>query len=78
MVGTPVDRHLNPTLRNLRRSVNDLLNQRPDGALLMLRWTVCPGVTNIVSARLCALEWEVRVAYFPERIAAGNTLAGLT
>ena len=55
VVGTPVDRYLNPTLRNLCRSVDDLLNQLPDGALLVLRSTVYPGVTKIVYDRVRAL-----------------------
>ncbi len=75
VVGTPVDRYLNPTLRNLCRSVDDLLNQLPDGALLVLRSTVYPGVTKIVYDRVRALGREVHVAFCPERITEGNALA---
>ena len=43
VVGTPVDRYLNPTLRNLCRSVDDLLNHLPEDALLVLRSTDLSG-----------------------------------
>jgi UDP-N-acetyl-D-mannosaminuronic acid dehydrogenase len=55
VVGTPVDKYLNPTLRNLCRSVDDLLNRLPEDALLVLRSTVYPGVTKIVYDRVRAL-----------------------
>jgi UDP-N-acetyl-D-mannosaminuronic acid dehydrogenase len=78
VVGTPVDRYLNPTLRNLCRSVDDLLNRLPDGALLVLRSTVYPGVTKIVYDRVRALGRNVDVAFCPERISEGKALAELT
>src|SRR5262245_42275661 len=36
VVGTPVDRHLNPTAHELHRSVDRLLQQMRDGSLLIL------------------------------------------
>ncbi len=77
VVGTPVDRYLNPTLRNLCRSVDDLLNRLPDGALLVLRSTVYPGVTKIVYDRVRALGRNVDVAFCPERISEGKALEEL-
>src|SRR5579863_5496878 len=64
VVGTPVDRYLNPTLRNLCRSVDDLLNHLPDGALLVLRSTVYPGVTKIVHDRVRALGRKVHFFFY--------------
>ena len=78
VVGTPVDKYLNPTLRNLCRSVDDLLNHLPDDALLVLRSTVYPGVTKIVYDRVRALGRNVHVAFCPERITEGNALDEMT
>jgi len=78
VVGTPVDKYLNPTLRNLCKSVDDLLNHLPDDALLVLRSTVYPGVTKIVYDRVKALGRKVHVAFCPERISEGKALEELT
>ena len=48
VVGTPVDKHLNPTVNDLYNSVDQLLIHMRDGALLILRSTVYPGVTKLV------------------------------
>ena len=78
VVGTPVDKYLNPTLRNLCRSVDDLLNHLPDDALLVLRSTVYPGVTKIVHDRVRTLGRKVHVAFCPERISEGKALEELS
>ncbi len=78
VVGTPVDKYLNPTLRNLCRSVDDLLNHLRDDTLLVLRSTVYPGVTKIVYDRVRALGRKVHVACCPERITEGSALDELT
>ena len=77
VVGTPVDKYLNPTLRNLCRSVNDLLNRLSEDALLVLRSTVYPGVTKIVYDRVRALGRKVYVAFCPERITEGKAIEEL-
>src|ERR1039458_3263460 len=78
VVGTPVDKYLNPTLRNLCRSVDGLLTHLADDALLVLRSTVYPGVTKIVYDRVRALGRSVHVAFCPERISEGKALEELT
>jgi UDP-N-acetyl-D-mannosaminuronic acid dehydrogenase len=78
VVGTPVDKYLNPTLRNLCRSVDDLLIHLPEDALLVLRSTIYPGVTKIVYDRVQALGRKVHVAFCPERITEGKALEELT
>jgi UDP-N-acetyl-D-mannosaminuronic acid dehydrogenase len=77
VVGTPVDRYLNPTLRNLCRSVDGLLGELREDALLVLRSTVYPGVTKIVYDRVQALARKVHVAFCPERITEGKALEEL-
>jgi UDP-N-acetyl-D-mannosaminuronic acid dehydrogenase len=49
VVGTPVDEHLNPTVTELYRDIDATIDALPQGALLVLRSTVYPGVTKLVS-----------------------------
>src|SRR5215831_1400721 len=59
VVGTPVDRHLNPTVTELYRSVDRLLEQMRDDSLLILRSTVYPGVTKLVHERIHMLGRQI-------------------
>ncbi len=78
ILGTPVDRHLNPTVRNLYKSLDDLLQYIADGTLLVLRSTVTPGVTNLVHQRIRSLGRNIDVVFCPERLAEGNALDELS
>jgi UDP-N-acetyl-D-mannosaminuronic acid dehydrogenase len=78
VVGTPVDRHLNPTVGDIYKSVDALLNHMQDGTLLVLRSTIYPGVTKLVHERLRRLNRKILVAFCPERIAEGNAIEELT
>ena len=77
VVGTPVDRHLNPTVGEIYRSIDALLGHMQDGTLLVLRSTVYPGVTRLVYERLRKLNRRVLLAFCPERIAEGNAVEEL-
>ncbi|HUI83768.1 MAG TPA: nucleotide sugar dehydrogenase [Candidatus Binatia bacterium] len=77
VVGTPVDRHLNPTVGEVYRSIDALLDRMQDGTLLVLRSTVYPGVTRLVYERLRKLKRNVLLAFCPERIAEGNAIEEL-
>ena len=77
VVGTPVDRHMNPTVGDVYRSIDALLDHMQDGALLVLRSTVYPGVTKLVHDRLQRLKRNVLLAFCPERIAEGNAIEEL-
>jgi UDP-N-acetyl-D-mannosaminuronic acid dehydrogenase len=74
VVGTPVDRHLNPTVGDVYRSIDALLDHMREGTLLILRSTVYPGVTKLVYERLRRLNRKVMLAFCPERIAEGNAI----
>ena len=76
-MGTPVDRHLNPTVGDVYRSIDALLDRMKDGTLLILRSTVYPGVTKLVYERLRRLNRKVLLAFCPERIAEGNAVEEL-
>jgi UDP-N-acetyl-D-mannosaminuronic acid dehydrogenase len=77
VVGTPVDRHLNPTVGDVYRSIDALLDRMRDGTLLVLRSTIYPGVTKLVYERLRKLNRKVLLAFCPERIAEGNAIEEL-
>jgi UDP-N-acetyl-D-mannosaminuronic acid dehydrogenase len=77
IVGTPVDKHLNPTVSELYKCIADLLEEMQDGSMLVLRSTVYPGVTKLVYDRVQALRRKIHVAFCPERIAEGRALEEL-
>lgn len=77
VVGTPVDKHLNPTVNELYRSIDQLIFSMQDEALLILRSTVYPGVTGLVYERIETLKRQIHLAFCPERIAEGKALQEL-
>jgi len=77
VVGTPVDDHLNPTVKHFYSVVDSILNRVRDGALIILRSTLYPGVSKLVQDRIAALGRSVEVAYCPERIAENHALEEL-
>ena len=77
VVGTPVDKYLNPTVKELYESVDQLLSQMQQDSLLILRSTVYPGVTKLVYDRIFRLKRNIHLAFCPERIAEGKALEEL-
>lgn len=77
VVGTPIDRHLNPELDAVLRVVREIFDHLRDGQLLVLRSTVYPGVTSMVNATLQASGKRLDVAFCPERVAEGRALTEL-
>lgn len=77
VIGTPVDKHLNPTVTELYRSIDQLLLYMQDDTLLILRSTVYPGMTRLVYDRISTLNRKIHLAFCPERIAEGNALKEL-
>jgi UDP-N-acetyl-D-mannosaminuronic acid dehydrogenase len=78
VIGTPVDRHLNPTVKHLHKDIDDIVCKMPDQSLLVLRSTVYPGVTHLLYQRIKKLRAKVHLAFCPERIAEGNAIEELT
>jgi UDP-N-acetyl-D-mannosaminuronic acid dehydrogenase len=74
VLGTPVDEHLNPTVTDLYRSIDEAIASMPENALLVLRSTVFPGVTKLVHDRLQASGRRIHLAFCPERIAEGKAM----
>jgi UDP-N-acetyl-D-mannosaminuronic acid dehydrogenase len=76
-VGTPVDRHLNPTLNDLYGGIDQMLRHVSDGTLFVLRSTIYPGVTKLAHNRIVSLGRKIPLAFCPERIAEGKALEEL-
>lgn len=77
VIGTPVDWHRNPTIYNFKRDLNRVVEQMKDGALLVLRSTVYPGVTKIIHEQIVETGLNIHLAFCPERIAEGKALCEL-
>jgi UDP-N-acetyl-D-mannosaminuronic acid dehydrogenase len=77
VVGTPVDRHLNPTVVELHRSIDAMLDEIAEDSLLVLRSTVYPGATKLVYDRIQRRGRNVHLAFCPERIAEGKAMREL-
>lgn len=78
VVGTPVDRHLNPNVNEIYASIDQVLSRMPEDALLILRSTVYPGVSKLVYERIRSKGKKIHLAFCPERIAEGKALAELS
>src|SRR5690348_6814963 len=77
-IGTPVDEYLDPSVCEFDRSLKSLLEQVRPGQLLILRSTVFPGMTDRLARQLEQLgRADVDLAYCPERIVQGQSLAEL-
>jgi UDP-N-acetyl-D-mannosaminuronic acid dehydrogenase len=77
VVGTPVDKHLNPNVHELYRSMDKVISGMRDDALLILRSTVYPGVTKLIRERIERLGRRIPLAFCPERITEGRALEEL-
>jgi UDP-N-acetyl-D-mannosaminuronic acid dehydrogenase len=78
VIGTPVDRFLNPEIGAVLQAVEADVDNLVDGQLLVLRSTVYPGVTAMVAKRMKELGKAVDVVFCPERIAEGYALRELS
>ena len=74
VIGTPIDRHLNPTASDLYKSVDNLLPHIKERSLLVLRSIVYPGSTKLIYERIKTLNRDIHLAFCPERIAEGKAL----
>lgn len=77
VIGTPVDDHLNPALEDVTGLVDQLAPHLVDGQVIMMRSTVFPGTTQLVSERIARTGRRVHVTFCPERIAEGRAFREL-
>ena len=77
VIGTPVDKHLNPDQIAIPNALAGCAPYLRDGQLLVLRSTVYPGVTALVEKMIAGLGVQIEVAFCPERIAEGKAMTEL-
>jgi UDP-N-acetyl-D-mannosaminuronic acid dehydrogenase len=77
VIGTPVDEHLNPDPRAVKKALLGSLSRFRDGQLLVLRSTLYPGVTRAVEGIFVDAGLDVDVSFCPERIAEGKAMEEL-
>ena len=77
VVGTPVDRHLNPNVNEIYASIDQVLTRMQEDSLLILRSTVYPGVSQLVYERIRSTGKKIHLAFCPERIAEGKAITEL-
>ncbi len=74
VVGTPVDRYLNPDVDALFDALSPCVPHLRDGQTLVLRSTVYPGLSRKIQDYLDGRGLDVDVAFCPERVAQGYAI----
>jgi UDP-N-acetyl-D-mannosaminuronic acid dehydrogenase len=74
IVGTPVDRYLNPDIDALFRALEPCIAHLRAGQTLILRSTVYPGMSRRIQDHLRERGADVDVAFCPERVAEGRAI----
>ncbi len=77
IVGTPVDRYLNPEVDALFGALEPCLPHLRDGQTLILRSTVYPGTSRRIQDWLQQRGVQIDVAFCPERVAQGFAILEL-
>jgi len=74
VIGTPVDRHLNPLLNEIHRHADQTIELMKDDSLLIMRSTLYPGVTKLIYDHIKSRHRKIHLAVCPERILQGKAL----
>ena len=74
VIGTPVDRHLNPSVTLFDQLLEELAGILHGGQTLVLRSTVYPGTSERVQRYFRRRGLDVEVTFCPERVAQGYGL----
>jgi UDP-N-acetyl-D-mannosaminuronic acid dehydrogenase len=74
VIGTPLDEHLNPRFEVYSDMIDADRSHLKKGQLLILRSTVSPGTTDRVARAFKAENFDIDVAFCPERVAEGVAL----
>lgn len=77
VVGTPVDKQMNPELTELFGALDQCAPHMRDGQVLILRSTVFPGLSRRIQRYFDERGLDVRVSFCPERVAQGHALREL-
>lgn len=77
-IGTPVDEFFNPALRSIKSWIQSSLPYFHEDQLLVLRSTVYPGTTELLSRMVEESGKKIDIAFCPERIVQGKAIEELT
>lgn len=78
VVGTPVDKYMNPVMDEIKRALEEYFDFFRDGQILILRSTVYPGISEQIQNYFRKKGKNIRVSFCPERIVEGKALEELT
>ncbi|MEQ8192526.1 MAG: nucleotide sugar dehydrogenase [Candidatus Eremiobacterota bacterium] len=73
VIGTPVDEHLNPKFRLMKKFFEDILPYLREEQIIILRSTIYPGTTEKIRNFLKKHISKIEVCFCPERIAEGKS-----
>ncbi|MFH1283738.1 MAG: nucleotide sugar dehydrogenase [bacterium] len=74
VIGTPVDKHLNPTFRQMKIFFENLLPYMKNDQIIIIRSTVFPSTTTLIRDLAKKIHPKIEVCFCPERIAEGNAM----
>ena len=72
VVGTPIDEHLTPKVRNVLQVIDEYLQWLSDDQLIIMRSTLFPGTMRIIANLLEKHNLKTKLAFCPERILQGK------
>jgi UDP-N-acetyl-D-mannosaminuronic acid dehydrogenase len=75
VTGTPVDEYLNPKISDILKVFGEYREHLGDGRLVIMRSTLCPGMTAYLRRLLDGWGKKLHLSYCPERVAQGFGLA---
>jgi UDP-N-acetyl-D-mannosaminuronic acid dehydrogenase len=77
VIGTPVDKHLNPKFEMFKQLFGEIADIIHDEQHIILRSTVHPGSTEKIKRYLESLNKRTKLSFCPERIAQGRAMEEL-
>ncbi len=77
IIGTPVDEHLNPNFRVMRKFFDRIMPYMHNEQVVILRSTLYPGTTKKINTYLKEAYPGINVCFCPERIAEGKAMTEL-
>lgn len=77
VIGTPIDKHLNPQFTLFKEFLTDILDFIIDNQHIILRSTLFPGTSEKIRDLLRANGKQTKISFCPERIAQGKALEEL-
>jgi UDP-N-acetyl-D-mannosaminuronic acid dehydrogenase len=75
VTGTPVDEYLNPKFSEIIKVLEEYRGYLDPGNLVIMRSTLCPGMTAYLQRVFEGWDARVQLSYCPERVAQGFALS---